>query len=243
MKNIVGMGRMKNEKMLIAGAVIVILLLFLCLYKPPGNQSSQKDLINANLSNVSKAYNASNTPNSSNANAQNISSNDSNTQEAPKKIIIGIPEHVHADFKVFLDGKQVNFSQEKYMYDPNDPRKAPMHMHDLNGGVIHKELTGTTLAYFFSTLNMTFNSTCFALDDGSTFCNGNNKTLKLFIKHDGGNWERNMEMGDCELLDLDKALITYGAENEAVIKQQEDSVTDEACIFSNKCPQRGSSGE
>ena len=43
----------------------------------------------------------------------------------------------------------------------------------------------------------------------------------------------------CQTIDLDKILISYGNEDEKQIKKQIDSVTDKACIQSEKCPERG----
>ena len=67
-----------------------------------------------------------------------------------------------------------------------------------------------------------------------TFNNNDKKTLKMYI-----NGELNKEFSNYEFKDLDKILISYGNEDEKQIKKQIDSVTDKACIQSEKCPERG----
>ncbi len=149
------------------------------------------------------------------------------------------PVHIHADFKVYLDGTAFNFSKEKYMSAENATHDAFFHVHDLNGEIMHQHLSGLKLERFFHSLNMTFNSTCFVTDEKASFCNGNGKTLEMYVKHAGGEWQRNYEFGDYQIQDVDRVLITYGTTDESTLKQQMGSVTDLACMYSEKCPERG----
>lgn len=152
-------------------------------------------------------------------------------------------EHSHADFKIYVDGKALNFSQEKYMSGNLSGRRidrSPFtHLHDMDGNVIHKHMSGITLGTFISSLNMSFNSTCFSLDNGASYCNSGNATLKMFVQHSGRNWQQNHEYEKYSFSDLDRILITYGTASPADLQSQMDSVTDEACIPSGKCPERG----
>lgn len=143
--------------------------------------------------------------------------------------------HEHADFKVYLNGIAFNFSQEKYMSSKSGYELSDYaHLHDMDGDIIHKHAAGVTLGYFFNTLGMVFNSTCFVTDDGKTYCNNGVKSIKLYI-----NGRLNYEFEDYKFHDLDRILITYGNDNNDEIKEQLDSVVDKACIQSGKCPERG----
>ena len=142
--------------------------------------------------------------------------------------------HIHADFRVYLNGTAWNFSQEKYVSDESKVLDPVLHLHDMDGNVIHQHAEGVTLGDFFRSLNMTFNSTCFVPDDGTEYC----ENLKMFVQHEGEGWEQNPEYGDYELQDIDRILITDSIEEDA-IKEQMDSVTDMACIQSGTCPERG----
>lgn len=145
--------------------------------------------------------------------------------------------HIHADFKVYLDGKMYNFSQEKYMSNETHAISRFLHLHDNDGEIMHQHIKGVTLGDFFNTINMTFNNTCFVLDNGTKYCNTETKTLKFYV-----NGNNNMQFGTYEFKDLDRMLITYGNDSQAMIAQQLASVTDRACIQSGLCPERGMPG-
>ena len=72
----------------------------------------------------------------------------------PKGPTIGVVGdiHNHADFIVFLDGEQFNFSQEKYMSGLSASNKSLsnfIHLHDMAGGIIHPHPTPLTILSFF----------------------------------------------------------------------------------------------
>ncbi len=150
--------------------------------------------------------------------------------------------HNHADFKVYLNGQAVNFAQQKYMSEKpesNGQSKGHylspfFHLHDMDGDVLHQHISGMKIGQFFETLGMQFTSDCFVMDDGAKYCNDGKKTLKMYV-----NGQRNNDMANYEFNDLDRILITYGDESEEDITKQMESVTDKACIQSEKCPERG----
>jgi len=142
--------------------------------------------------------------------------------------------HEHADFKVYLNGEQYNFSQEKYMDANEEIRGEHTDLHDLNGDAIHKHSSGVTLEIFFESLKMKFNSTCFVTDNLTSYCNSGDKQIKLYV-----NGVENHLYEKYLVKDLDRILITYGDENQDKINRQFNSVTDKACIYSEKCPERG----
>ena len=155
-----------------------------------------------------------------------------------------VPEavHKHADFAVYLDGKEYDFSKGRFMSDEEHSNNDSMHLHDGRASIIHQHESGITLGEFFSSLGMEFTSECFILDDSTRYCNGSwpdvphyGKTIKMFV-----NGQPNREFGNYEFSDLDRILITFGSENAEEIQAQIESVPDEACIASAKCPERGS---
>lgn len=143
--------------------------------------------------------------------------------------------HMHADFKVYLNGVAYNFAEEKYMSPEEAPLSPFTHLHDMDGEVIHKHMTGITLGDFFASIGMSLTDTCFTLDDGTAYCSDTNHTLNFFV-----NEKPNSDFGDYEIEDLDRILVSYGSEDEAALQSQLASVTDRACIYSETCPERGS---
>ncbi|MBI4173793.1 MAG: hypothetical protein HY519_03685 [Candidatus Aenigmarchaeota archaeon] len=140
--------------------------------------------------------------------------------------------HEHADFLLYLDGQPYDFAQAKYMSAANHSLSNFVHLHDLDGKVIHKHASGITLGFFFQSLGMRFNASCFVLDSGAAYCNG--KHLSMLV-----NGKKSGAFGDYELNDLDRILISYGNATDTELLQQMAAVTDNACRFSEKCPERG----
>ena len=88
--------------------------------------------------------------------------------------------HNHEDFAVYLNGTMHNFSQEKYMSSENVSLSHDVHMHSMDGGIVHMHAAGTKMKDFFQSIGMNFTSDCFVLDDGQSFCsNAKNKLLFL----------------------------------------------------------------
>lgn len=142
--------------------------------------------------------------------------------------------HAHADFKVYISGKSVDFSQEKYQSTETKHLNEYVHLHDGNGEVIHKHKADVTLGLFFKSLKMDLSKDCLVMDTGEKYCNDSKNTLKMYV-----NGQKNDQFADYNMQDLDRILISYGSESEAQLKTQIDSVTDKACIYSEKCPERG----
>jgi len=145
-----------------------------------------------------------------------------------------LEEHAHADFRVYINGKALDFTLSKYQSTEDTSLHPYMHLHGGIGTIIHKHQKGVTLGDFFESLGIRFTKDCFVMDDGKELCNGEGETLKFFV-----NGVPNAAFGDYELNDLDKILITFGDEEDVIIQAQTKSVTDDACIYSEKCPERG----
>ncbi|TFE72089.1 protein-disulfide isomerase [Methylacidiphilum caldifontis] len=142
--------------------------------------------------------------------------------------------HEHADFRVVLEGKPVDFSAAKYQSRFGQEIDPYVHLHHGNGRVLHKHKKGITLGYFFKTLGMELNKNRFVLDTGEKYEVREGKVLLLFV-----NGKEEPLLDNYEPQDLDKILIYYGPFDYKLISKEISLVSDEACIYSLKCPQRG----
>ena len=135
--------------------------------------------------------------------------------------------HVHADFKVYINGEEVKIYQ-----DENLEKNKFTHMHPGQDeeDVIHVHAIGITLKQFFNTLNIKLSRNCIILEDGKEFCNSKSNTLKFYI-----NSKLSEEAPDYEIIDLDKIFISYGDESQAEITKQLSKIGNKACIQSKKC--------
>lgn len=145
---------------------------------------------------------------------------------------LGEKVHEHADFAVYLNGEKFDFTKAKYQSSDTNPLDPDAHLHDGNGDVTHKHRKGITLGYFFDTLGMKFDNQCFTTDDGTQYCNTADKKLTMYV-----NGKENTQFGNYEFTDLDRILITYG--DMTGVADQITSISDDACLYSEKCPERG----
>jgi hypothetical protein len=146
------------------------------------------------------------------------------------------PNHTHADFAVWFDDQQIDFSRPEFMsavyVEGQEVRTSPMrkylHLHDGNGHVIHRHKPGLTLAEFFASLDMEFTKDCFRLDPDHAGCDG-----KMFV-----NGEEIPMNPDYVFSDGDKILITF-TDSDELVQMQLKELTDDACKYSKTCPWRG----
>ncbi len=143
--------------------------------------------------------------------------------------------HVHADFAVYTNGERFNFTQEKYMTSTNVCHAAfqekHLHMHDMNGDVVHSHEAGQKWSQFFDTIGFKFTDTSLTTDAGTVFKNDGSKKWHFFVNDQEVN-----TIADREFVDLDRVLITYGDLTSEQLQIQRDAVTRKACIYSKKCP-------
>lgn len=141
------------------------------------------------------------------------------------RLLSGVGElrsvHLHADVKVYTDGKAIDFSQKKYQLAARF-----IHFEDGIGDVIHIHATGLTLSHLFKSLGGELSSNCLVLE-GKSNCNDGDKKLKLYV-----NGQPSTEFDNRVIKDLDKYLISYGSENESEIQKQISSVTNLAPQYS-----------
>ncbi len=129
--------------------------------------------------------------------------------------------HSHAGLKVYLEGQELDLSQQKYMV-----RQPWVHVEDMRGDIVHVHATGVTVGEFFRTLGMKFTDECFKLDSGKEYCTEGDKTLKFYV--DG---TPNTDFDKYLFGPHDKILISYGSETEEELKAQLDSVTSAAEVL------------
>ncbi len=141
-------------------------------------------------------------------------------------------QHIHADWKIYIGGKPLDFSDKSHMerMRSNLPVSSFIHVDsgapapEKTGDVLHMHATGIPLWVFFNSIGLNFNKDCITIEN-QKFCNGENKKLKFFV-----NGKENNAFENYVFQDLDKLLISYGDEGEEEIKNQLAEITDFAKI-------------
>lgn len=131
-------------------------------------------------------------------------------------------QHIHADFKVYVDGQALNFAKPEYymkssfIHVDNNPNSK-----EDSSGVLHMHATKVPLSIFFRSLGMNLTKDSLTLVGGQVLKNENGKTLKFYL--DGKKVD---ELSEYTFQPLDKLLISYGPENDPNIQKQINSETN-----------------
>lgn len=140
--------------------------------------------------------------------------------------------HEHADFAVYIQGRQINFSADKYMTTDNGvPKSGLAHLHDGFGTVLHKHATGVTFSYFLRTIGWRLSDECVMDDMNNEYCSGANGTLALYV-----NGNQTAPIAAYSPADGDRILLAYGSYSENETGKMMAAVTNYSCIHSEKCP-------
>lgn len=162
------------------------------------------------------------------------------------------PNHTHADFAIWIHNRKLDFSDPRYMsgtstdeatHDEEGEHLDPyLHLHDEKGNVIHRHKPGLTIGDFLSSLGIT-------MDLGSGSCmriTGVDAVERSYCSDPSGSPRWRMFVNGTEgafdpayvFTDLDRILLSFGADDEEVQSQLKD-LTDDACLYSRTCPERG----
>lgn len=141
--------------------------------------------------------------------------------------------HDHADFAVYVRGQRLDFNRPEFLSIEGKDLSKNVHIHAPRTNVVHIHREQTTWDEFLTSLGMAVDDTCLTLGGGEKLCNAGTETLKFFV-----NGVRIDSLMFKDLGDLDRVLISFGAEDDTTVRKQIDSVTDEACIPGEQCNAR-----
>lgn len=130
-------------------------------------------------------------------------------------------QHIHADFKVYVDGQALDFAKPEYFMKSSVLHVDSNQNKQDSSGVLHMHAKNVPLWLFFKSLGFSLQKDSLILADGRILKNENGNTLKFYL-----NGQKVDELVDYVFLPSDKLLISYGPENDPNIKSQINSVTD-----------------
>ncbi|MFN3187974.1 MAG: hypothetical protein ACK42D_00290 [Candidatus Paceibacteria bacterium] len=142
--------------------------------------------------------------------------------------------HVHADWKMVINGEHIRFVDEKYQSITGDVQHNDIHLHDYEDYVIHRHADGVTFVDFLNSIGYDLIDMCLTNDFGKTFCNENENEVRLIV-----NSERMMDINGYIIQEEDRILVYYGDVTDPALRDYVASVTDEACLYSGTCLERG----
>lgn len=163
------------------------------------------------------------------------------------------PNHTHADFAVWIDGKQLDFSGEEFMSgssDENDPDHTKfdlyLHLHDGNGHVIHRHKPGLTIGQFFTSLGVTFtkqgNNLCMKVPGHPIACEDEALHRNWAFLVNGVRqpfFDTNAAFTDLDTILVVLPIETNDEQQLQAIQTYLLKMTNDACLYSKTCPERG----
>lgn len=159
--------------------------------------------------------------------------------EWTKKAMNPDPNHTHADFAVWVGGKEIDFSASKYMsgHDATAGQHDQyFHLHDGNGHVLHRHKPGLPLEEFFLSIGFDPDAQCKNRSSHPNppclFPAGSNSP-RMFV-----NGKEMPYNPGYVFKDLDHILFTDAADDKEV-QTELSKITDDACKYSRTCPERG----
>lgn len=144
--------------------------------------------------------------------------------------------HVHADFLMYLDHERYRFTDDRYQTTSEKALHEHLHLHNNNDHVIHRHAPDQTFGALLESLGYQLNEDCLITDSGKSFCNDEetNQTLQVYVN---GTVIENY--ADYVFADEDQILVYYGNPQDERIETYLSEITDDACIHSGTCPERG----
>jgi hypothetical protein len=117
--------------------------------------------------------------------------------------------HEHAAFLVMIEGKPIDFSQDKFQV------KSPyIHVENGVGIILHKHAAQVPVGEFFKSVGMQVTDDCFVSDGGENYCNGDGKRLRFFL--DGTEYQPSL-VNRYILSESEKFLLFYGEDSEQAV--------------------------
>lgn len=146
---------------------------------------------------------------------------DCNMGNNPQAIGILGSQHIHADFKMYINGQAFDFAKPEYFMKSSFLHVDNNQNKDDASSVLHMHAKKVPTWIFFRSIGMNLTKDSLTLADGRMLKNENGKTLKFYL-----NGKKVDELEDYSFQPLDKLLISYGPENDVELDQQINSVTN-----------------
>lgn len=142
--------------------------------------------------------------------------------------------HVHADFSFYIADKRIDLTDLQYQSSSESVKHPTMHFHDGVDTMLHRHAEGVTLGDFMNSIGLQLTDTCITLSTKETYCSDESNALALYV-----NGTVVTDAPSYVVQEEDRILLYYGDIASANITEYMANITDEACIYSGNCPERG----
>lgn len=122
--------------------------------------------------------------------------------------------HEHADLALYVNGKRILLQNSPDFFEKN----LDIHSHKDTEEIIHKHKSGATLGQLIDSWNANFP-----------------KKVEWYVN----NTKQTGDFRSYEFKDLDRIVLSFSDSNFTPTTKQISEISDRACVYSEKCPERG----
>lgn len=142
--------------------------------------------------------------------------------------------HVHTDFLIYINDTRLDLTDEQYQTFAGQELSKHVHLHDNNDKVVHIHEESITFAEFLNSLGILLTEDCITTQD-KTYCTDGVNQLQLFV--DGNRYTENITA--YVPTDDQAVLLYYGDGDSSTIETYLSEITDDSCLYTGTCPERG----
>lgn len=142
--------------------------------------------------------------------------------------------HVHGDFAFYVLGNKIDLTDAKYQSSKESIKHPTIHFHDGFDNVIHRHAKEVTFTDFLSSIGFILTDSCLTMDTGTQYCTDGTNTLKLYV-----NGRPKTDVTTYSIKEEDQILLYYGDPKSPDIIKFQEEITEDSCLYSGNCPERG----
>ena len=143
--------------------------------------------------------------------------------------------HIHTDFLVVVEDEIIDLSGNEHMSTATQTLHKHVHLHDNDDNLLHVHHENISFVEFLASLNITLTDSCLTLPSKEVRCTDGTTQLMLYVNNE----QFTGPLSSYTPKDLDRVLLYLGTNGNTAEAIFGPKITDEACIFSGSCPERG----
>ena len=134
-----------------------------------------------------------------------------------------------------IEDQTLDLNRPELMTNNLQQLHGDAHLHDDEGKVLHLHKEGVAFTEFLSSLGIILSEDCLELIGIEEYCVDETKSLGLYVNNE--KWSE--EAANYVPSDLDRILLFYGEDTAGLVQTHLDNVSNDACIYSGSCLERG----
>lgn len=142
--------------------------------------------------------------------------------------------HIHSDWVYSLHGERVDLNSTEFQTTATQSLHPHVHLHDNDDRIVHIHKEEQLFVDFLESLNITLTDSCLTHFDDSTYCTDTDTEVALYV-----NERKHPDPTSYVTADDDAILLYVGEPKNPKLTDLLNSISNDACIYTGTCPERG----